>query len=398
MRRPIRNAAWGACVALALVFVLGGCAPKNIDSTYGKRRGARGGSSVNGTHVLAKMFERAGHRVTSWRRLSPKITANDVIVWAPNDFHPPSLDQRVFLEEWLSGESQRTLVYIGRDFDAARSYWQNVQSQAPPEQLVEVSRRLANVQARNDAARDLVPKELPSDWFTWDGDHTTRKIESVEGPWSEGIDASQLDMEITSRLKIPSQEEIEESLDRDEAPRKSPLEFESLLLSEGEPLVTRVTHPLWSDSQILVVSNGSFLLNLPLVNHEHRKLAGRLISACGEPGRTVFLESGPGELTVYDEEPDANAPTGFEIFTIWPIGVIVLHMTVMGIAACFALLPIFGRARRIDEESTSDFGKHVEAYGELLEATHDRKYAITRIQHYHEHVKRDLQSTGQADE
>ncbi len=34
------------------------------------------------------------------------------------------------------------------------------------------------------------------------------------------------------------------------------------------------------------MANGSFLLNLPLVNHEHRKLAGKLIDAVGPPGKT----------------------------------------------------------------------------------------------------------------
>jgi len=38
----------------------------------------------------------------------------------------------------------------------------------------------------------------------------------------------------------------------------------------------------------VLVNNGSFLLNLPLVNLEHRKLAARLIGASGPPkGRRV---------------------------------------------------------------------------------------------------------------
>ncbi len=46
-------------------------------------------------------------------------------------------------------------------------------------------------------------------------------------------------------------------------------------------------------SQLLVVANGSFLLNAMLVNHEHRKLAGKLVDAIGPGGRdVVFLESG----------------------------------------------------------------------------------------------------------
>ena len=123
-------------------------------------------------------------------------------------------------------------------------------------------------------------------------------------------------------------------------------------------------------------------MNLPLVNHEHRKLAGKLVAACGPTGKVVFLESGPGGPTVYDDEPDADGPTGFEIFTVWPVGLIVLHLTVLGITACLALFPIFGRPRQLEDDSPADFGKHVQALGELLEATDDQDYALQSIQHY----------------
>ena len=36
---------------------------------------------------------------------------------------------------------------------------------------------------------------------------------------------------------------------------------------------------------ILLVSNGSFLLNLPLVNHEHRKLADHVVRSVAPAGR-----------------------------------------------------------------------------------------------------------------
>ena len=80
-------------------------------------------------------------------------------------------------------------------------------------------------------------------------------------------------------------------VDLDSSFQENPL-FERLLASQRETIVGRIT---WPDafeenttapgSQLLFVVNGSFLLNLPLVNHEHRKLAQRLITACGPPGR-----------------------------------------------------------------------------------------------------------------
>ena len=54
-------------------------------------------------------------------------------------------------------------------------------------------------------------------------------------------------------------------------------QFEALLATEDDvDIVTRVTRRSWHGGQIVVVANGSFLLNLPLVNHEHRKLADKL--------------------------------------------------------------------------------------------------------------------------
>ncbi len=84
-------------VMVALLLV--GCSKTtSIDDTYGRRRAADGGNSVNGTRVLARMFEEAGNRVSTARRLSDRLDDADVIVWAPDDFEPPTVEQREFLE------------------------------------------------------------------------------------------------------------------------------------------------------------------------------------------------------------------------------------------------------------------------------------------------------------
>ena len=40
------------------------------------------------------------------------------------------------------------------------------------------------------------------------------------------------------------------------------------------------------------------------------------------------------------------------------------------------------RPRPLEAEWLSDFGKHVEAMGELLRRSGDRAYAMSRVQHY----------------
>ena len=87
---------------------------------------------------------------------------------------------------------------------------------------------------------------------------------------------------------------------------------EVLLRSGKDVLVSRRPY---DESQLIVVANGSFLLNLPLVNHEHRKLAGKLIDAVGSPRKTVvFLESYAGGPPIRDKDPAAEARQQWKIF------------------------------------------------------------------------------------
>jgi hypothetical protein len=378
---------------LLLLLVSVGCGRQELDHTYGRRRGALGGASVNGTAVLAGMFQQAGYKVRTWRRLSPKLEECETIVWAPDCFAPPAVEERQYLERWLAKEPSRTLVYIGRDYDAAIDYWEKVQPQAPPQQKMEVFRRLANARSEHEANRARIPEKDACDWFTIQRDAPRIRVEVLVGPWCEGIDVEQTEIEIRARLKRPNNEEIKTYRRREGNDWSGTPRFQALLTTKDDvDLVTRVTRGDWRDGQILVVANGSFLLNLPLVNHEHRKLADRLVASCGPPGKAVFLETGPDGPLILDQEPNANAPSGFEVLVKWPIGVIALHLIILGTTLCFAFFPIFGRPKDIRDELRSDFGRHVEALGELLESTHDPQYATARIRYYQEHARREITS------
>jgi len=396
----------GACFLL----LAAGCRARGIGNVYGQRRGTLAGPSVNGTAVLSGMFDESGRRVRTWRRLSPMLNEFDTIVWFPDDFAPPSADRRSFLENWLSNGPARTLVYVGRDYDAAITYWKRIQPAAPPEQTMEVMRREATAQAEHDARRARMPKKEHADWFTLSRDEPHRKITTLAGPWSAGIDAAKVDIELAARLKIPSEAENDQWVARADNHWTGTPEFTTLLesegdVSEGDVIVSQLTMPDWDDSRLLVVNNGSFLLNLPLVNHENRKLAGKLISTCA-PGKAIFLESGVGGPLIFDKEPTANIPTGFQVFTVWPLGFIIMHLAILGMLCCIAIFPVFGRAREATPSGAisfadaalagsagtvirADFGKHIEALGELLAMTEDRQYARNRVTYYHEHVRRD---------
>ena len=376
----------GAVLAIGAVGLgayMSGRRDEQLPTTYGRRRGSEAAGSVNGTNVLSEMFKRGGHRVTSMQRLSPKVHEFDVIVWAPDDFEPPTKEQRDFLEDWLATGEGKTVIYIGRDFSAAVAYWQRVAPLASPEQADEALRRLAEARAGHEAARSKMPAKQYARWFTVRRDQPPRKVTTLTGPWADGIDAAKTEIYLEGDLAIPTERDRTASEAQLTSERPEPL-----LAAGGDALATRLTDDDWGDGQVIVLANGSFVLNYPLVNHEHRKLAARLIAECGPPGRVVFIESGEGGPPVLDKEPASGPATPLELLKVWPLNAILLHATILGIVYCLARSPIFGRPRQLLPPSPSDFGKHVAALGQLLARTQDRNYAQSRLAQYRQIAER----------
>lgn len=141
---------------IAAVSVMAGCAllvgcerkHDDIETEYGERSELRLASSVNGYGVLADMFAKSGHAVSNQSDLTPELKASaDAIVYAPDSFAPPDDATVAWFEEWLNAKADRTLIYIGRDFDAAPIYWRKIRSQVPAKDQPEVDRRMRAAQA-----------------------------------------------------------------------------------------------------------------------------------------------------------------------------------------------------------------------------------------------------------
>jgi hypothetical protein len=370
--RPVTKLLLGAVFALVFLglffLTTGGCRP-GVDTAYARRQGSSW-SSVNGTGVLGKMFENAGHTVFSWQMLSPRLRRRaDCIVWFANDFSPPSGKVCDWLESWLREEPGRTLIYVGRDFDAALWYWEQILPGAPPDQKAEIQRRRVEAKSQFNSELRTITTAEECEWFTiTKGQH--REVRSLQGDpkWLEGVDPSKLAIELNHRLVASRRAEV-------------------LLESEGDALVSseRV-----DQSRLIVVANGSFLLNLALVNHEHRKLAGQLIDEVGPPARTVvFLETFPGGPPIFDLDPKSGPPSGLAIFNVWPTSWILMHLAAVGILFCFFRFPIFGRPRDPEPKGTSDFGRHIQALGELLERSGNRELAAARLAQYQQLTRAD---------
>jgi len=430
MAKPVRLQTLRAAdlAALAVLVVsLTGCGDEQIDTTYGRRVGLYGGESVNGTAVLAGMFEQAGHRVLTKRVLTDAMMENcDVIVWAPDDFEPPAEEVIRWFDEWLWTDG-RTLIFIGRDFDAAPDYYDKVIPMAPPEQANELRTRRANAMSDFTIRRSSTPAQQDSTWYATDRTIAPRTVSQLQGRWSEGIDPEAVEIPLRSRLTpkvyygtydeydyydmdlaeeaARDAEEWEKRFEDDEteaweiqidgdpwerAAAKAAdegvlleVDADEVLLRSGDDiLISRQPYDEVTDSHIIIVANGSTLLNLPLVNHQHRKLASRLVAQWDEPRQVVFLESGPGGPDVLDEEPSQDIPTGLALFSERPLDVILFHLAVVGLVFCLSRWPLFGRPRQPPPADTSDFGKHVDALGQLLQRAGDREFAASRYRQF----------------
>ena len=359
------------CVLIACL-VAAGC-EEELNPIYGQRDGL-GSGSVNGTAVWAEMFEKAGHSVISMRWLSPRLRKRaDAIVWVPDDFDPPSDEVRQWLEQWLKEGTGRTLIYVGRDFDAAPWYWAKVAPKAPAALQAEITWRRQSAQSIYDVKRTANAPVKSCPWFTIDRSNTTHSARALEGDarWTGPIVASKLDIPLHGRIVPAAGAEV-------------------LLKSKNDVLIS--SRPEGS-GRLIVVVNGSLVLNGPLVNHEHRKLAGMLVGEIGPPRKTVvFLENGAGGPQILNKDPHL-APTGpMEIFHVWPANWILLHLLVLGVLFCFCRYPLFGRPREPAPEATSDFGKHIDALATLLAKTGDLAYASARVALYQQMKERGKES------
>ena len=350
-----RRLAWTVASATALCAI--GCMPDSLPDYYGRPQVLTGVVSVNGTDVLAGMFGKAGHEV-SFRRvlMSSDMESANTVVWFPDDFAAPSSEVCEWFDEWLSAKQGRMLIYVGRDFDAAPLYWREMLPRVTGDQEKQYRARARAAEVHADARPKLDTEDFGCEWFVI-RPQEHREARELGGPWATGIDGEKTSLELGAKL----------------VPRGGSLRF---LTSGGDLLVARIPLGRWKNNKLLIVANGSFLLNLPLVNHEHRKLAAKLIASAGKPGRVVFLESSAGGPPI---DPPAGEGSMWTVFGAWPLNAILLHLAVVGVIFCFARWPIFGRPQNPASETITDFGKHVSALGELLRRTRDRNYAKARL-------------------
>lgn len=355
--------------ATALAF-LAGCGEEELQTDYGRRAGPFAAKSVNGTAVLADLFAQRGHAVFSRSSLGSWLDRTDCIVWFPDDFLGPPEPVRQALTAWLQEADDRLLIYVGRDYDAAPLYFDKVIPAASPEKRQEYE-LIKQFYAGLYLQRREAGAAGDYSWFLLEEAAPNRPVGPLSGAadWIEGIDQTRLEIRLGRRM-IP------------------PFGAAVLLASGDDVIVSSVPvgrgdeakYPFGSRNNLVLVANGSFLLNMPLVNPEHRKLAARLIDMAGpSKRRVVFLESRPGGPPLQEEAVPERGRGGLEVVVRPPYLWIFLSALMLAAVFCVHYAMPFGPRKRLEDAPTTDFGRHLAAVAALLKRTGNRSYAMQQL-------------------
>ena len=120
------------------------------------------------------------------------------------------------------------------------------------------------------------------------------------------------------------------------------------------------------DSRLFVVSSNSFLTNFGLGDLTNQIIADRLASQIPANSKVAFcngrFDASRDELTFL---PQKLGPFSLARFT--PFTIFVWHAFFFSALVVFVCYPIFGRPKKMANELTNDFSRHVDAYARELQ-------------------------------
>jgi hypothetical protein len=400
-----------------MLVILAGCG-RSLRTDYGSVRGVGGDESINGFGALRRAYESTGWSTQEVSRLNDRLSGLDAILWVPTVRDTIYDDAIDWFEEWLAAEP-RTLIYVVPDGGCETNYLEVASKLAPPEQRFEYRRRLARLQtdAMLEALRDS-PAE--NRWFSLkrmvDDSQVGGDVGEWNGQFSElpqssrgesGNRSLRIVYEVLPPATLTNVGAGTPSGSTSPSPTSSTsagstsagstlagstsydVEHEVLLsTSDGSPAIVRLTSGLWGESEVIVVGSGSMVSNFSLTTPLGQQLAAKLIEQTGDqPGSMGVLSTAVGGAAVSDQAAEINAVTGMELFSVWPLSLIMLHLAVLGIVACMILLPIFGRPRESETASSTDFRDHIDAVAALMSRSGGEDYARRRVSDYMRRIR-----------
>ena len=333
--------------------------------------------SINGNSVFMELCTAGGARCRRTFGLNKQCKKYDCIIWFCSDNQHPGSEAVDWFEDWLNEKPNRTLVFVGRSFEADELYWNRILEVAPETEKFEIRTMIAYAKSRNLDHSSTSLKQMFSD--------SKSKGISKEKWFQSKNESERKSFTITELSGDPK---IVSGLDSAKAELKLYGEIEpvgnntQILLSgnteEDNEQKMLIAEKKVGQSRILLVPSGVFLLNYPLVNQENRKLAGRFIDLLApRDKRILFLRMGHDLFERIDMSGPKNP--GFILLQIWPTCLFFWHLIALGIVVCFWKWPVFGRQRELAPAITADFRQHINAYAELLKDSADVDFAKGQI-------------------
>ncbi|MBM3964318.1 MAG: hypothetical protein FJ308_04520 [Planctomycetes bacterium] len=401
-----------------------GCT-RQVRFEYGESEGSKAKSSPSGLAVFREMVKVKGFDTYTVRSLSPgNMNRLNTIIWSPDAFPVHDAATYYWLSQWLS-RGNRTLIYIGRDYSPNVDYWRDLaNSPATQKNFKDPASSARDWQALEQSRLDQIRRAnrdtIIMPWLRWDcSNHEMEQIYEFAGPLSKFVDASNakiflrthptaiapddennikknFDWEPNSAKPVPttnayektwtpsdeSQQQIISQIPFDDAPTITP----DLLTGHGRILIGTLLRPEFLGGRVIVVANNSFFSNYSMLHESHRSIASSIIKDLPKGG--VGFITGSTDPMVRENDAEEQQQ-GLEMLTLWPLNVITIHAAILGLIALIAAFPIFGRPKRLRQDSNTDFGQHITAVGKMLERTGDADFATRTIAEYFRKLKKD---------
>lgn len=335
-----------------------GCGTAQVDTTYGKSRGP----SINGTGALAELIRGRGHPVRAAVRCNEVLAAwADVLVRIAPTPGPPGQEEGEWLATWLHDAPGRKLVYVVRDYDGEPEFWSQMLAALPRSGRDEERRRIEARKVASQSWASRLPERAqhPATIGDWFGTEPPRSAQpgrvtvcrTLDGPWAVGIDAQAAALPQHETIRIENNENILLSGDG------ANLAISWSFRDDDEPEADR--------GGVLVLANGSFLLNAGLLNRARRPLATRVVDWIGDgSGHVAFVE---GANALGGDESPQMSP--FHLLTVAPFDWVAVHLAAFGGLLALALATTIGRPRPEPAAAVERTSAHAVALGSILAQT-----------------------------
>jgi hypothetical protein len=393
-----------------ILCAIAGCGPP--PTNYGSSSGSAGRTSMNGFGALRTTYEQAGYKTRDVYRLTDRVGRSDVIVWTPQV--PTSISPQLtrWFDRWLR-RGGRTLVYIAPDSGSTAQYWSDTLALAPPKQRLEYRRRLAR--SLTDRMKWTINRRgIPSNgWFSLQPSSKWTPVDRFTGDWdlSPTEPGSDGGREILTEYKIVAYDPQQPVFTGGQSggptgpaapqyvyyppvtpasPGKKTFDFDSLVANPaGDCIVAEVTANHWNMSKIIVVSSGSLLTNYAFTRDFGVRLAERVVTHSApspgpaKPNPTAgFLTSDHTPIPISERQRGVPKASGMELLTVWPMSLVTIHAALLGFVICMMMLPVFGRPRKLNRGTNSNFGDHLDAVAALMNRAGGENFARARISEY----------------